>query len=230
MSTSDRKRGRQSKRDAESVNYVPASFDPLSTEQISTTICERFERQPLVAMGSDLPQFEGAGLYAIYYRGEGIEFYRPLSNLQIPVYVGRARSIAGRTNKVNPKRLFGRLRDHRESIIGGNLPVAEFRFRALLMPDVHIDLGENGLVNGYRPVWNVLLTGFGGREQGQRTRQATKTKWDTVHAGRKRTDGGTTHDASILIEEMRAHIEKQVADYDDLPWPHPGGRERLINP
>lgn len=205
------------------VEYVPASFDPLSTEQISNTICATFEWQPLVSLTQGLPRFEGAGLYAIYYRGVSVDLYQPLSNLQIPVYVGRARSSNSATGETLREKypLYRRLKQHRTSIMEGGLPITEFRFRALLLPDVHTDLGENGLRVGYRPVWNSKLPGFGGHEQGATTRQGKKSKWDTVHDGRRRTHGGVIHDVDLLIGEVRAHIQMQVADYSDMPWPHP---------
>ncbi|MFC6091476.1 Eco29kI family restriction endonuclease [Saccharothrix lopnurensis] len=195
----------------------------MSTEQISNTICETFERQPLVAMVHGLPNFEGAGLYAIYYRGISVELYRPLSKLQVPVYVGRARSSNSATGETLREKypLYKRLKQHRTSIIEGGLPINEFRFRALLLPDVHTDLGENGLRVGYRPVWNSKLPGFGGHEQGATTRQGKKSKWDTVHDGRRRTHGGVVHDAESLILEVKAHVQQQVADYNYMPWPHP---------
>ncbi|MFE1325234.1 Eco29kI family restriction endonuclease [Streptomyces sp. NPDC058741] len=99
--------------------------------------------------------------------------------------------------------------------------MAEFRFRALLLPDVHADLGENALRVGYTPVWNSKLKGFGSKEQGSTTRQSKKSEWDTVHDGRRRTHGGVVHDIWKLVAEVEAHIARQVTDYDRLPWPHP---------
>lgn len=205
------------------TEYTPASFDPLSTEQIANTICETFERQPLVSMTQEIPRFEGSGLYALYYRGTSVELYLPLSALQIPVYAGQALSSNSSTGeKVQEKYpLYSRLKQHRTSISEGGLLIAEFRFRALLLPDVHADLGENGLRVGYQPLWNSKFKGFGSKEQGSTTRQSKKSKWDTVHDGRRRTHGGVVHDAAVLIATAKAHIEHQVIGYEALPWPHP---------
>jgi hypothetical protein len=210
--------------------YTPESFDPLSTEQIANTICETFERQPLVSMTHEIPRFEGSGLYALYYRGASVDLYLPLAALQIPVYAGQALSSNSATGERVRERfpLHGRLKHHRISIMEGGLPISEFRFRALLLPDVHADLGENGLRVGYQPLWNSKLKGFGSKEQGATTRQSKKSKWDTVHDGRRRTHGGVVHDTEALIVQAKAHIERQVNDYDALPWPHPAG-ERLLD-
>jgi hypothetical protein len=203
--------------------YTPASFDPLSTGQIANTICATFERQPLVSMVSEIARFDGSGLYALYYRGDSEDLYRELATLQIPVYAGQALSSNTATGLRVRERfpLHGRLRQHRTSITDGGLPIAEFRFRALLLPDVHADLGENALRVGYQPVWNSILTGFGSNEQGPTTRQSKKTKWDTVHPGRRRSHGGEIYDPDVLNANVKAHIERQVSRYGGLPWPHP---------
>lgn len=205
------------------TEYSPESFDPLSTTRLSNTICEMLERQPLVSMADEIPRFGGAGLYALYYRGDSVELYHPLAKLQIPVYAGQGRSsnsATGATVTV-PRPVFSRLRVHRMSIIQGGLPIAEFRFRALLMPDVHADLGENGLRVGYQPVWNSLLKGFGSNEQGATTRKSGKTKWDTVHDGRSRTYGEVVHETDQLITAAKNHIEWQIEEYPRLLWQHP---------
>ncbi|KOV89034.1 Eco29kI family restriction endonuclease [Nocardia sp. NRRL S-836] len=210
--------------------YTPFSFDPLSTEQISHTICEHFERQPLVGMIHDIPRFEGSGLYAIYYRGKSVSLYRPLAAIQIPVYVGQASRHSATGKRVSERfPLHSRLRKHRRSIMESGLPIAEFRFRALLLPEVHANLGENGMRVGYAPVWNGKLKGFGSNEQGPATRKSAKSPWDTVHDGRSRSHGGVVHDAHKLIEAAAVHIEHQVADYDYLPWPHPAGDDRYLD-
>ncbi|MGW2227125.1 Eco29kI family restriction endonuclease [Streptomyces formicae] len=203
--------------------YSPKSYDPLSTEQISHTICAMLERQPLVSMLQEIPRFEGAGLYALYYRGESVPLYLPLNGLQIPVYAGQGAASNSATGaKTTARRpVYDRLRKHRRSMEEAGLPLREFRFRALLLPDVHANLGENGLRVGYQPVWNHTLTGFGGNEQGSSTRQSKKSKWDTVHDGRSRTHGGVVHEAGKLQAAAEAHIAQQVAAYDKLPWQHP---------
>ncbi|MEV7491926.1 Eco29kI family restriction endonuclease [Streptomyces anulatus] len=205
------------------ATYTPNSYDPLSTEQISHTICAMLERQPLVSMLHEIPRFDGAGLYALYYRGESVPLYRPLNELQIPVYAGQGAASNSATGaKTTARRpVYDRLRKHRRSMEEANLPLWEFRFRALLLPDVHANLGENGLRVGYQPVWNHTLTGLGGNEQGSSTRQSKKSKWDTVHDGRSRTHGGVVHEADKLLADAEAHIAKQVAAYDKLPWQHP---------
>ncbi|MFL6144330.1 MAG: Eco29kI family restriction endonuclease [Labedaea sp.] len=204
------------------VDGRPAFFDPLSTEQLTRIICRQFEEQPSRGLGADMPSFGGPGLYAIYYEGVSVELYRPVSGLTIPLYVGQSRSTNSATGRTNPsaRPLYLRVQQHRRSIIEGDLPPDEFSVRLLEMPDVHIDLGENGLRVGYKPVWNAILNGFGSHEQGATTRQSGRSKWDTVHEGRSRTYGASRWDRDELIAQAAEAIRQQVTTYNDLPWHH----------
>lgn len=205
------------------IDHGPAFFDPLSTEQLTRIICRQFEEQPSLRLGADMLSFDGPGLYAIYYAGDSIELYTPLSGLTIPLYVGQSRSTSSATGRTNPtaRPLYLRVQQHRRSIIEGGLPPEDFSVRLLAMPDVHIDLGENGLRVGYKPVWNAILTGFGSNEQGSTTRQSARSKWDTVHQGRSRTYGATKWNRDALLAQAAHAIRAQVRGYDKLPWHHP---------
>jgi hypothetical protein len=202
------------------TDYAPAFYDPMGTENIAAAICRELERQPSIPLDSPIPRFEGGGLYAIYYDGESLDLYAPLRGHKIPVYVGQSLSHNSATGAAVASRnpLWGRVKDHRESIEGSGLPVAEFGVRLLRLPDVHADLGENGLRVTYQPVWNTILTGLGGHEQGASTRQSRRSKWDTVHRGRARTFGEDRYDKSELEKAVRDHIAKQLAAYGAVPW------------
>jgi hypothetical protein len=192
----------------------------MDTEHITASICQELERQPLIPLDPLLARFEGSGLYAIYYDGESVPLYQVLSGLRIPVYVGQALSHNSATGVVvrESRPLWRRIRDHHGSIDASELPAGEFGVRLLRMPDVHADLGENGLRVFYKPVWNAILTGFGGHEQGQSTRQGARSKWDTVHPGRNRTFGSDRHDKGNLTRSVQEHIAAQLASYLTAPW------------
>ncbi|MFF2566726.1 Eco29kI family restriction endonuclease [Streptomyces sp. NPDC058084] len=200
--------------------YKPEFFDPLSTERLTNVICGAFDHQPLMPMTDEIPKFEGSGLYAIYYRGTSIQFYAPLRDYEIPVYVGQSVSNNSATGKVVKASapLHGRMVKHRVSVSDAGLPLDEFYFRALRTPDIHANLGEKGLISGYQPVWNSILRGFGSNEQGGATRQSAKSMWDTVHDGRKRTYGSEPHDREALVKKIEAHIQERIAAYEQLPW------------
>jgi hypothetical protein len=192
----------------------------MDTEHVTAAICQELERQPLVPLDPLVGRFDGSGLYAIYYDGRSVPLYRPLTGTKVPVYVGQALSHNSATGVAvrDPRPLWGRVRDHHASIDGSDLSAADFGVRLLCLPDVHADLGENGLRVFYRPVWNTILRGFGGHEQGSTTRQSARSKWDTVHPGRSRTFGADKHDRAKLIRTVAEHIAIQLASYEDVPW------------
>lgn len=195
----------------------------MNTQNITFAICRELERQPFVPFSPDIPVFEGSGLYAIYYQGGSLSLYSPLSPYKIPVYVGQASSHNSATGKSKPGRspLWKRVREHRDSIMGARLPLDEFGVRLLLLPDVHSDLGENGLRVNYQPVWNGPLNGFGSHEQGSSTRRSGRSRWDTVHPGRARTFGAERYEKDHLEERARQHIREQIAAYARVPWHQP---------
>lgn len=192
--------------------FSPAYFDPLSTSDLTAIICQKFEEQSPHPL-ANLPAFDGAGLYAIYYAGTVEPLYLPLRGRLIPVYAGSAQSHNSATGagRRTPSPLRNRVREHARSVDQSALDVAEFRVRLLLMPDVHIDLGENGLRVGYKPVWNSILTGFGSHEQGSATRRGRQSKWDTVHSGRLRTHGSQRGNRNALAALAAELIKRQVA-------------------
>jgi hypothetical protein len=205
------------------TDYAPEYCDPLDTEHVTTMICQELERQPLVPLDPLVSRFEGSGLYAIYYAGRSVRLYQPLTGTRIPVYVGQALSHNSATGvAVSTHRpLWGRLRNHHDSIEGSDLVAADFGVRLLCLPDVHADLGENGLRVFYKPAWNAILTGFGSHEQGSSTRQGARSKWDTVHPGRNRTFGADKHDQAALVKAVDKHITVQITTYQNAPWHRP---------
>jgi len=202
------------------TDYVPAYFDPMDTKHVTAAVCQELERQPLIPLDPLIGRFDGYGLYAIYYHGQTVPLYRRLSGLKIPVYVGQALSHNSATGAAvrDPRPLWGRIRDHHASIDSSDLPAAEFSVRLLRLPDVHADLGENGLRVFYKPVWNAILRGFGSHEQGSSTRHGARSKWDTVHPGRSRTFGADKYDRNELIQLVREHIRAEIVNYGSAPW------------
>ena len=45
-------------------------------------------------------------------------------------------------------------------------------------------MGENMLIESFKPVWNVALDGFGNKDPGKRRATQYKSPWDVVHPGR----------------------------------------------
>jgi hypothetical protein len=201
--------------------YRPAYYDPLGTENVTLAICRELERQPLTPFTPPIDRFDGAGLYAIYYQGTDFDLYAPLAGYKIPVYVGQALSHSSVTGAATrgTSPLWRRVQEHSDSIHGAdNLALSDFGVRLLLLPDVHANLGERGLLVFYRPVWNAILKGFGSHEQGPSTRQSRRSAWDTIHPGRNRTFGVGDNDPIRLQAKVLEHIRDQLSNYETVPW------------
>lgn len=66
-----------------------------------------------------------------------------------------------------------------------NLEASDFHYKSLMVDDIWIPLGENILIERYRPVWNHIITGFGIKDPGNRRKDQHRSLWDVVHPGRK---------------------------------------------
>ncbi|HUU13207.1 MAG TPA: Eco29kI family restriction endonuclease, partial [Terriglobia bacterium] len=118
-------------------------------------------KQPVKPLGSLAP-FEGAGVYAIYYRGE-FEPYRPVSTenrrkWKRPIYVGKAAGKGTRkggfvTERSPGRAMFERLKQHSQSIREArNLDLEHFECRYLVTEEVFIPLCESLLIDRYKPI------------------------------------------------------------------------------
>jgi hypothetical protein len=162
-------------------------------------------------------RIEGAGVYVIYYVGS----FAPYGSLaeanrnscSKPIYVGKAIPKGGRKGGLTKdsgsgRALADRLRQHIASIEEvSNLDIADFRLRYMVLEDIWIPLGENMLIETFRPVWNRAIDGFGNKDPGKRRASQYKSPWDVLHPGRhfsaKLAEGGLT----------REFLEQRVSDY-----------------
>ncbi len=168
------------------------------------------------------------GLYAIYYSGE-FHPYRHVATTQPPaedsnpIYVGKAIPMGGRKGGFafdagTGHALYNRLKDHLESVrAAGNLGSHDFSYRALVVDDIWIPLGENLLINRYQPIWNAKIDGFGNHDPGQGRAAQKKSPWDELHPGRKWAEKLapailSAEEIVILLEAGRAVPE--VAPYE----------------
>jgi Eco29kI restriction endonuclease len=71
-----------------------------------------------------------------------------------------------------------------------------------------VPLGESLLIATFRPVWNMLVDGFGHHDQGASRRGQMKSAWDTLHPGRSWSDKVERPHAKAVYE-----IESAVATY-----------------
>src|SRR5260221_7132070 len=182
---------------------TPEPYNPLDKTNLGISVRDALlKQQPvclreLLARGSEFRhlKFFGAGIYAIYYVGE-FPLYQPIARdntggkFESPIYVGKAVPKGSRRGGIiNSEKqsdaLFNRLRIHADGISSAtNLKVEDFHFRCLVLDDIWIPLGETYMIEGFHPIWNYIVTGFGIKTPGERRKGQFASLWDTLHPGR----------------------------------------------
>lgn len=168
-------------------------FNPLDKRNLGASVAEALLTKEIHSLG-DLPPFQGAGIYAIYYIG-AFKAYEPLARLNRsggflwPIYVGKAVPVGARTGAslkmAAGKVLHRRLKEHAESIKAAeNLDIEDFYCRFLVVDDIWIPLGESLIIARFTPVWNSLIDGFGNHNPGRGRHAGMRPRWDVLHPGR----------------------------------------------
>lgn len=194
-------------------------FDPLAVENIGVILAVELIQQPLRVIPA-AGEFEGAGVYALYYQGQH-PAYRELLELEgaegrHPLYIGKAiRRNAKQGFNPRPttdKAIFKRLTNHAESIAETDLKVEDFRCRYLVINDAYIGLAESVLITLFRPPWNGM--GFGNKVVGKFREEGKASLWDSLHPGRGGRPAGTERqeDALKKIRKSVAQLKKQPTD------------------
>lgn len=176
-------------------------YNPLDKINLGKSVAEALLERPAIPLET-IENFEGAGIYVIYYRGAH-EAYTPIAQAnkneaRWPIYVGKAIPSGGRkgASLSASKRgaaLYKRIDEHRDTIrdvesASGNLKVADFHVRYLTVDDIWIPLGETLLIAQFRPVWNIALDGFGNHDPGKGRYGGLRPLWDHLHPGRTWAD------------------------------------------
>lgn len=170
-------------------------YNPLDKLNLARSIeFELLTREP--GPLSSVDHIPGAGVYVIYYSGS-LPIYAPIatgnigSALNRPIYIGKAIPKGGRKGGLRKdstpsgNALASRLRQHAASIDEAvNLDLADFFVRHLVVDDIWIPLGENMLIETFKPVWNRAIDGFGNKDPGRRRATQYKSPWDVLHPGR----------------------------------------------
>jgi hypothetical protein len=182
-------------------------YNPLDRVELGKSVerallAQRLKELGTFLAGSGRQAFPGAGLYALYYTG-GLSWYEAIAGQQpsIPIYVGRARppgarqGALGLASSTSKPVLFERLRQHVNSVrsaeehaVGAGAPglrVSDFVCRHLVVDDIWVPLGEALLIAHYRPVWNVVVDGFGNHGVGGGREKQARSSWDILHPGRE---------------------------------------------
>ncbi|HMQ04595.1 MAG TPA: Eco29kI family restriction endonuclease [Pyrinomonadaceae bacterium] len=168
-------------------------FNPLSKTNLGLSVAEALLQKAIVPLPPE--RFVGAGVYAIYYSGD-FPAYEPISEknsdgkwLQ-PIYVGKAIPEGARRGGLGldipaGSVLSKRLNEHAKSIreVSGLEP-RDFACRYLIVDDIWIPLGESLLIEMFRPLWNVVVDGFGNHDPGSGRYKQQRSPWDMLHPGR----------------------------------------------
>ena len=170
-------------------------YNPLDKLNLGQSVA-----QALLAVAplplSQTDHLRGAGVYAIYYKG-AFPAYEPVAkrnqgeNPEQPIYVGKAIPKGGRKGRLSETSAIGtalrdRLKQHAYSVNEvNNLQIADFLYRSLVVDDIWIPLGESMLIERFKPVWNIVIDGFGNKAPGRGRHGQVKSSWDTLHPGRK---------------------------------------------
>lgn len=197
-------------------------YNPLDKLNLGRSVAEALLLRDI----AQLPQvgdIVGAGVYAIYYTGD-FEPYAPVAEknrggrFEQPIYVGKAVPKGARKGGLafdasKGRALRDRLRQHAGSIDeASNLDLVDFHFRSLVVDDIWIPLGENMMIEQFKPIWNLVIDGFGNKDPGKRRATQYRSPWDVLHPGRqfaeKLATGGTT--AEMLITRLKEYFAGQV--------------------
>ncbi len=192
-------------------------YNPLDKLNLGRSVREALLLEPVVPL-SQTEGVIGAGVYAIYYSGN-FPCYLPIAHknrngeFAQPIYVGKAVPQGARKGGVTLDAAIGgamrgRLGTHRNSINQvSNIHLSDFHFRALVVDDIWIPLGESMMIARFQPLWNRVIDGFGNNKPGARRVNQYRSLWDVLHPGRKSAMG--LADSGITAEG----VEQRVAAY-----------------
>ncbi len=204
-------------------------YNPLEKLNLGKSVADALLASPVASL-ADTANLMGAGIYAIYYLG-AYRIYGPIKALNVderfecPIYVGKAIPKGGRKGGLGrsanvSRALRDRLAQHAKSIDEcSNLKLEDFYYRALVVDDIWIPLGENVLIEMFTPLWNRVIDGFGNKDPGNRRKEQYKSPWDVLHPGRlfaeKLGDSGQT--AKALSAKVKDYLAgKQVTLVEEV--------------
>jgi len=195
---------------------MTVAYDPLNYDNLARNVVQALLDSNEVPL-PPTDAFEGAGVYAVYYHGDFAP-YAPIVGGQppLPIYVGKAVPVGARKGGVGSpssarRELWNRLREHAESIEAArNLRAGDFTCRYLVVVPVWVSLAERFLVAHFKPIWNVVIDGFGNHDPGAGRRGMKRPRWDIVHPGRHWAERlEAAEDADAVLGRLRSFLESR---------------------
>jgi hypothetical protein len=169
--------------------------------------------------------FYGSGVYAVYYHGATEEAYRPLTDTETPIYVGKAepKDPYAETVEAQGQALYARLKEHAGNIAKTKLKLDDFHFRAAAIQSGMQSAVEDFMIRLFRPIWNKevkICYGLGKHGDSATTRANKRSPWDTMHPGRKWA-AGTTADQmkrGDIVAKIAVHFQRHpiIRDKESL--------------
>lgn len=195
-------------------------YNPLEKANLAASIVRAILESPVKSL-SETSHLIGAGVYVIYYTGK-LECYASVAaknqggKFGQPIYIGKAIPKGGRKGGLSDDAsakgtaLRDRLVQHLTSVSeAANLGAEHFHYQSLVVDDIWIPLGENVLIERYKPVWNRVLDGFGNKDPGQRRKAQYCSPWDVLHPGRKFATklGANPRTAAEIEVDLKSYFE-----------------------
>ena len=180
-------------------------YNPLSVEELGRNAARAVMDYPPVELPPD-NLFNGSGVYTLHYAGN-FPAYIGMGD-EKTIYVGQAV-----LTKTKPRPLHQRLSEHAKSIERSeNLDLRDFRCRWLVLDPVWIGMTEQVLISEYRPLWNIVVAGFGNHHQGTTRYTQQRSRWDTLHPGRSwaANQRDNKDSTAAILEDVAAHRSRRM--------------------
>lgn len=198
-------------------------YNPLDKRNLGASVAAAMLASPVHTLPPE--PFVGAGVYAIYYRGDFAPYKRLVDlnkeGYNIPIYVGKAVPAGARKgglgmNVDHGLALFNRLSEHFGSVSkANNLNEKDFMCRYLVVDDIWIPLAESMLIERFKPLWNRCIDGFGNHDPGKGRYQQQKSPWDCIHEGREWAEklNPNTTSKDELLEKVSKYLENYTVQF-----------------
>ena len=198
-------------------------YNPLDKRNLGASVAAAMLASPVHTLPPE--PFIGAGVYAIYYRGDFAPYKRLVDlnkeGYNVPIYVGKAVPAGARKgglgmNVDHGLDLFNRLSEHFGSVSkANNLNEKDFMCRYLVVDDIWIPLAESMLIERFKPLCNRCIDGFGNHDPGKGRYQQQKSPWDCIHEGREWAEklNPNTTSKDELLEKVAKYLENYTVQF-----------------
>jgi len=199
------------------INNHIARISDAKIEAVVQPAFMFFENTPYYQL-SNLPSFEGSGVYALFLKSTVDTCYDTHLSPMHPIYVGKAVPSGSRQGKKKcvGKTLRNRLQKHLRSIEQAeNLETDTFLCRFMILQGQATDMisaMESYLIRQYNPLWNSYIDGFGINAPGAGRYNQSPSEWDTLHPGRyyAKQLTGKLRDKDAILEKIKGYASKVI--------------------